>query len=475
MLQWALSLEVEDDGAKISQFCFLPSFAPPFCDANLFCSQKDWTQNSSLVVVLNPGANAGSVPDGAKMPPQQRRRRSVAGIDQDELVEPDALADPDSSFYEINGVRLHHKVCSPEDKDKSSDQSLDNTVSDAGQSLIGLPILLLHGFGASVFSWSRVMRPLSRIARAKVLAFDRPAFGLTSRTTWSSDDTKPLNPYSMAFSVMVTLAFIDYLGAEKAVLVGHSAGCLVAVDAYFEAPERVAALVLVAPAIFAPRKTVKENKPGEPDRQTQKVPNDGNLPPNLFARVWGGFLELWKHIAGFVLKMITVIRDLVRFLYLKALVAFLQSPLGVILVRWVMDKFGILGVRNAWYDPSKVTDHDIQGYTKPLRSKGWETALIQHTISMIVDSASMSRVSISKRLSEISCPVLVVTGDTDRIVPAWNAERLAHAIPGATFEAIKCCGHLPQEERPQEFLSVVERFLRTVFGTPNEQMFQAAV
>jgi hypothetical protein len=29
-----------------------------------------------------------------------------------------------------------------------------------------------------------------------------------------------------------------------------------------------------------------------------------------------------------------------------------------------MDKFGVLGVRNAWYDPSKVTDHVIQGYTK---------------------------------------------------------------------------------------------------------------
>lgn len=65
------------------------------------------------------------------------------------------------------------------------------------------------------------MRPLARIVRAKVLAFDRPAFGLTSRASWSADDTKPLNPYSMAFSVMATLAFIDYLGAEKAILVGY--------------------------------------------------------------------------------------------------------------------------------------------------------------------------------------------------------------------------------------------------------------
>ncbi|RLN28106.1 hypothetical protein C2845_PM05G08970 [Panicum miliaceum] len=323
------------------------------------------------------------------MPPRRSRRRSVVGIDQDELLDPEALADPDSSFYEINGVRLHHKVCSHEDEDSPSDQSSGTTVSAAGQSRIGLPILLLHGYGASVFSWSRVMRPLARIAGAKVLAFDRPAFGQTSRASWSGDDSKPLNPYSIAFSVMATLAFIDYLGAEKAVLVG----------------------------------------------------------------IWGGFLALCKHIAGLVSKMIMAIRGVAQALYVKALVAFLRSSLGAMLVRWAMDKFGILGVR------------------VPLRSRGWEIALLEHTISMIIDSVSATRVPVSK----ISCPVLVVTGDTDRIVPAWNTERVAHAIPGANFEVIKSCGHLPQEERPEEFLSVVERFLRTVFGTPNEQVFQAAV
>lgn len=64
------------------------------------------------------------------------------------------------------------------------------------------------------------MQPLVCIVRAMVLAFDRPAFGLTSRASRSADDAKPLNPYSMAFSVLATLAFIDYLGAEKAILVG---------------------------------------------------------------------------------------------------------------------------------------------------------------------------------------------------------------------------------------------------------------
>jgi len=69
--------------------------------------------------------------------------------------------------------------------------------------------------------------------------------------------------------------------------------------------------------------------------------------------------------------------------------------------------------------------------------------------------------------------VLIVTGDTDRLVPSWNAERLSQAIPGSTFEVIKNCGHLPHEERVEEFLMVIERFLRRVFGAQEEQFSQA--
>ncbi|CAM0950446.1 unnamed protein product [Alopecurus aequalis] len=401
------------------------------------------------------------------MPP--RRRRTVAGIDQDDLLDPEALADPDSSFYEINGVRVHHKVCAHHD---SGEQSSDTAIA---RTQIGLPVVLLHGFGASLFSWSRVMRPLARIAGAKVLAFDRPAFGLTSRAGWPGDDTKPLNPYSMAFSAMATLAFIDQLGAGKAVLVGHSAGCLVAVEAYFEAPERVAALVLVAPAISASaRKDDGDNGVGEQQGPEKKDSDDSNAPPNPFSGIWRGFLGMCMWLTGPVLKVVTAVQDMVRALSRKLLVAFLRSSLAASLVRLIMDKFGVTGVRNAWYDPSKVTDHVIQGYTKPLRSRGWEKALLEYTISMITDTPK-SKVPVSKRLSEISCPVLVVTGDTDRVVPASNAERVARAIPGATFEVIKNCGHLPQEERAEEFLSVVERFLQRACGTPDEQVFQAAV
>lgn len=55
--------------------------------------------------------------------------------------------------------------------------------------------------------------------------------------------------------------------------------------------------------------------------------------------------------------------------------------------------------------------------------------------------------------------VLVVTGDTDRIVPDWNSENLAKVFPNAEFKRIENCGHLPHEETPDEFLEIVKDWL----------------
>lgn len=72
-------------------------------------------------------------------------------------------------------------------------------------------------------------------------------------------------------------------------------------------------------------------------------------------------------------------------------------------------------------------------------------------------------------------PVLIVTGDSDRIVPSWNTERLSRAIPGACLEVIKNCGHLPHEEKAEAFVSIVDKFLNRVFGGSQEQYLQAAI
>jgi hypothetical protein len=105
------------------------------------------------------------------------------------------------------------------------------------------------------------------------------------------------------------------------------------VEAYFEAPERVAALVLVAPAIFAPARK------GEPDNGVvgQQGPekmdsDDSSAPSNPFARIWRGFLGMCMWLAGLVLKVVMAVQDMVRDLSRKVLVALLRSSLAASLV-----------------------------------------------------------------------------------------------------------------------------------------------
>ncbi|KAL5075376.1 hypothetical protein RYX36_014360 [Vicia faba] len=395
----------------------------------------------------------------------KKKRREIAGIDQDELVDPKLLADPDSCFCEFKGVHIHHKIYD------SESNSLEQT------NKMCLPMILLHGFGASVFSWKKVMKPLAEATCSKVLAFDRPAFGLTSRVNLSSatGDAKPLNAYSMAFSVLATLHFFDLLKAEKVILVGHSAGSSVAVKTYFEAPERVAAIILIAPAIFAPLTTPKVVRENQPRQDNEMKEDNASIRKNPIVELYTSLSKIIKNVAMAITKMMKPMIDILNSLYRKLLSTILLSSPAIMLVRMAIDKFGTAAVRNAWYDPKQVSEHVLGGYTKPLRVKDWDRALVEFTAASLLDEEPNTKPALSKRLNEISCPVLIVTGDSDRIVPSWNAERLSRVIPGASLEVIKQCGHLPHEEKVDEFISIVENFLRKLAGNSNEQYLQPAL
>jgi pimeloyl-ACP methyl ester carboxylesterase len=56
-------------------------------------------------------------------------------------------------------------------------------------------------------------------------------------------------------------------------------------------------------------------------------------------------------------------------------------------------------------------------------------------------------------------PILVITGDDDRIVPTEQSVRLADELPNAELVVIAQCGHLPHEEQPDEFMRAVRDFL----------------
>jgi pimeloyl-ACP methyl ester carboxylesterase len=59
------------------------------------------------------------------------------------------------------------------------------------------------------------------------------------------------NPYSPETQIALLTGLLDYFGVQQAILVGNSAGGTVAMQTALAYPERVAALVLVDPAVYS--------------------------------------------------------------------------------------------------------------------------------------------------------------------------------------------------------------------------------
>lgn len=293
-------------------------------------------------------------------------------------VEAARLADADSRFVDVplgsDTLTVHYK--------------------EAGDS--GRALVLLHGFGASLFSWREVMAPLAETNR--VVAFDRPAFGLTERPlreTWgTAADWAAGLPYSALAQADLAIAMLDARGIDRAVLVGNSAGGAVAMLAALEHPERVDALVLISPAVYS----------GGPNGAMQWLLNTPQM----------------QHIGPLIARRIQ---------------------------GWG-DEFA----RSAWHDPDRITEAVWQGYLAPLHIENWDRALWELT-------AASRQTGLADRLAALQLPVLVITGDDDRIVPTEQSVKLAGALPNAELAVIPACGHVAHEECSQATLEVMTAFL----------------
>jgi pimeloyl-ACP methyl ester carboxylesterase len=284
-------------------------------------------------------------------------------------VPPEQLADADSCFALVRGLRLHYK--------------------QAGS---GEPaMILLHGFADSTFCWRKVMAPLAGLRT--VVAYDRPSSGLTERPlpgAWIGD-----GPYGPDAQVDQLIGLMDFLGLDRAILIGNSAGGTVAVHAALCHPERVAALVLVDAAIYT----------------------------SAAAPAWA--------------------RPLLRTPQLKRL-----GPLLTRAIAYQGERF----LERAWHDPGRITPEIWAGYRRPLQAQDWDRGLWEL-------AAAGRDLRLGARLPELRQPVLVITGDDDRIVPTAQTIRLARALPGAELVVIPGCGHLPQQECPEQFLAAVIPFI----------------
>jgi pimeloyl-ACP methyl ester carboxylesterase len=63
------------------------------------------------------------------------------------------------------------------------------------------------------------------------------------------------------------------------------------------------------------------------------------------------------------------------------------------------------------------------------------------------------------RLPEIQCPVLLVWGEQDQVLPAAQASQAMARLRHGQLKVIPGCGHAPQLECPREFLEAIGPFL----------------
>lgn len=128
---------------------------------------------------------------------------------------------PPSVFVEVDGLRIH--------------------LRDEGPRNDPEPIVMLHGSGASLHTWSGWAAVLQRHRR--VITLDLPGFGLTGPSVDAD--------YSAAGYARFAIKLLDRLEIRRATLVGRAVGGEAAWRAALNHPARVSRLVLIAPGGYA--------------------------------------------------------------------------------------------------------------------------------------------------------------------------------------------------------------------------------
>lgn len=282
---------------------------------------------------------------------------------------------PRGRIIEVDGVRLHY--------------------FEAGA---GTPVVLIHGNGVTAedFVVSGLFHRLA--ANHRVIAFDRPGFGYSAR---------PRNRVWTAKAQAGLIAgALDQIGVERATVVAHSWGTLVALRLALQRSDLVAGLGLMS-GYFWPT-------------------------PRLDAPMMSG-------------PAIPVVGDIMRFT-LSPLIGWLMAPL----------------VFKQVFSPAKVTpDFKAKFPTSmalrpsQIRAAAGDTALMP-----------FEALRVSKLYGQLDCPILLIAGDGDKIASfKHQSVKLARDI-GCQLHTVKGAGHMVHHIAPDEVGAALKGLLARTAGSP---------
>jgi pimeloyl-ACP methyl ester carboxylesterase len=215
------------------------------------------------------------------------------------------------------------------------------------------------------------------------------------------DSTKPAGDYAPAFFARFVAAFLDTLGIEQTAVVGNSLGGLVALRLALAEPTRVTALSLVDSAGLG--------RAVSPALQLPTLPGYGEQ-----ALAWG------------------------------------KTPLGAAGRGWA--KVLLLFAR-----PYRVPPQWLAEQYRLAQQPGCLEATLA-ALRAQVDLHGQREV-LADQLPHLTIPTLIIWGSCDQVFPPFQARDAVARLPHGQLSLISACGHLPQVERPDAFVSVLSPFL----------------
>lgn len=135
----------------------------------------------------------------------------------------------------------------------------------------------------------------------------------------------------------------------------------------------------------------------------------------------------------------------------------LANPLGLI----PMLRFA-LGPKQIDKGLKHVLVHPSSRKGDPELFKNWDRVLAESHRSVIGTIGQLMAAVTHNTyfgLGRISCPTMVITGDSDRLIPPANSKILARRIPGAELRVVPRAGHAFPLEYPEVMPEAVQRIV----------------
>ena len=111
-------------------------------------------------------------------------------------------------------------------------------------------------------------------------------------------------------------------------------------------------------------------------------------------------------------------------------------------------------VKMTYLNPAEISEERMNLTTIQTEVENWDIAYWNYL--QVWGADTIDYISL---LPEIQQPTLVISGDSDAVVPLSDSERLDNELPNSELIVLSDCGHVPQEECPLIFEEAISTWL----------------